>query len=50
LGPDVHKESIVAAALPYGRNDVAVSENVSIENHPKAIEKLVDRVTKPGPA
>ena len=42
VGLDVHKETIVAAILPYGHKDV--TEKVSIENHPKAIEKLVNRV------
>ena len=48
VGLDVHKESVVAAVLPYGHKDVI--EQVSIENHPKAIEKLVNRVTRQGPA
>jgi len=48
VGLDVHKETIVAAILPYGHKDV--TEKVSIENHPKAIEKLVNRVTRQGPA
>ena len=48
VGLDVHKESVVAAVLPYGHTDVI--EQVSVENHPKAIEKLVNRVTRQGPA
>jgi len=48
VGLDVHKESIVAAVLPYGHKDVA--EQVSIENNPKAIEKLVNRLTRNSPA
>jgi transposase len=48
VGLDVHKETIVAAVLPLGSNDV--TEKVSIENHPKAIEKLVNRITRQGPA
>jgi len=48
VGLDVHKESIVAAMLPQGHKDV--TERVSIENHPKAIEKLVNRLTRQGPA
>ena len=47
VGLDVHKETIVAAVLPQGRNDV--TERLSIENHPKAIEKLVNRVRMQGP-
>jgi len=48
VGLDVHKETIVAAVLPRGYNKV--TEKISIENHPKAIEKLVNRVTRQGPA
>lgn len=48
VGLDVHKESIVAAVLPYGHNDV--TEKISIENHPKAIEKFVNRISRQGPA
>lgn len=48
VGLDVHKESIVAAVLPCGRNEV--TEKVNIENNPKAIEKLVNRMTRQGPA
>lgn len=48
VGLDVHKETIVAAVLPYGHNEV--TEKVSIENHPKAIEKLVNSVARRGPA
>ena len=48
VGLDVHKESVVAAVLPYGHKDVA--EQVSIENNPKAIEKLVNRLTRNSPA
>ena len=48
VGLDVHKETIVAAVLLQGRNDV--TERVSLENHPKAIEKFVNRVTRQGPA
>jgi transposase len=47
VGLDVHKESIVAAVLPQGHNDV--TEKVSIENHPKAIEQLVNRIMRQGP-
>ena len=47
VGLDVHKESVVAAVLPYGHKDVV--EQVSIENNPKAIEKLVNRLTRQGP-
>ena len=46
VGLDVHKESIVAAVLPYGRSEV--TEKLSIENNPKAIEKLVNRITRQG--
>lgn len=48
VGLDVHKESVVAAVLPYGHNEV--TEKLTIENHPKAIEKLVNRLTRQGPA
>ncbi len=48
VGLDVHKESIVAAVLPYGHNEV--TEKLSIENHPRAIEKLVNRIARQGPA
>lgn len=48
VGLDVHKASIVAAVLPYGRSEV--TEKLSIENHPKAIEKLVNRITRHGTA
>lgn len=48
VGLDVHKESIVAAVLPHGHNDV--TEKTSIENHPKAIEKFVNRISRQGPA
>ena len=47
VGLDVHKASIVAAVLPYGRSEV--TEKPSIENHPKAIEKLVNRIARHGP-
>ena len=48
VGLDVHKESVVAAVLPCGHKDVV--EQVSIENNPKAIEKLVNRLTRNSPA
>jgi transposase len=48
VGLDVHKESIVAAVLPYGHKDVV--EQISIENNSKAIEKLVNRLTRNSPA
>lgn len=48
VGLDVHKETVVAAVLLQGHKEV--TEQVSIENHPKAIEKLVKRVTRQGPA
>jgi len=48
VGLDVHKETIVAAVLPQGYNEV--TEKVSIENNPKAIEKLVNRLTRHSPA
>jgi transposase len=48
VGLDVHKESVVAAVLPHGHKEV--TEKVIIENHPKAIEKLVNRLTRHGPA
>lgn len=48
VGLDVHKENIVAAVLSRGYNEV--TEKVSIENNPKAIEKLVNRLTRHSPA
>lgn len=42
VGLDVHKKTIVAAVLP--RDAKQVVEVVTIENHPKALEKLVNRL------
>ena len=47
VGLDVHKASIEAAVLPQGSDHV--TERVSIENHPKTIEKLVQRLAARGP-
>lgn len=41
VGLDVHKKTIVAAGLPAGSEQV--TERVTIENHPKAVENLVKR-------
>lgn len=41
-GLDVHKETVVVAVLPVGADRIA--ETTRIENHPKAIEKLVQRL------
>lgn len=46
-GLDVHKESIVVAAL--APNAVRPTERMTIENHPAAIEKMVRRLTAQGP-
>lgn len=48
VGLDVHKETIVAAVLPPGAETVA--RKVSIENTPKALEKLVRQSAATGPA
>lgn len=48
VGLDVHKETIVAAVLPVGAE--AVTRRASIENTPKALEKLVRQVTSTGTA
>lgn len=41
-GLDVHKETVVVAVLPGGADRIA--ETTRIENHPQALEKLVQRV------
>lgn len=46
IGLDVHKQTIVAAVLPPGRE--RVTESITIENHPKVIEKLVARLGSNG--
>jgi len=46
VGLDVHKETIVVGGLPPGRE--RVTERVTIENQPKAIEKLVKRLALNG--
>ena len=46
VGLDVHKKTIVAALLPS--QSERVTEIVTIENHPKIIEKLVARLTARG--
>jgi len=48
VGLDVHKETIVAAVLPGGAE--TVTRRATIENTPKALEKLVHQVTTAGPA
>lgn len=48
VGLDVHKETIVAAVLPAGAE--AITRRATIENTPKALEKLVCQVTSTGPA
>jgi len=47
VGLDVHKETIVAAVLPAGAE--AVTRRMTIENTPKALEKLVRQTTATGP-
>lgn len=42
VGLDVHKDTITVAVLPVGADRIA--ETTRIENHPKAIEKLVQRL------
>jgi len=46
VGLDVHKETIVAAVLPPGSE--RATENVTIANHPKMVEKLVKRLAAKG--
>lgn len=46
VGLDVHKTAIVAAVLPAERE--RVTETVRIENHPQAVERLVNRVARAG--
>ncbi|MDP3542018.1 MAG: IS110 family transposase [Elusimicrobiota bacterium] len=48
VGLDVHKETIVAAVLPAGAD--AVTRRLTIQNTPKALEKLVLQSTATGPA
>ena len=48
VGLDVHKDSIVAAVLPSTAN--RPTETIQIENQPKAVEKLIRRLTQKGPA
>lgn len=47
VGLDVHKATIVAAVLPPGSE--RATETVTIENHPKIVEKLVRRLAAKGP-
>ena len=47
IGLDVHKQTVVAAVLPPGAD--RARETVTIENHPKAIERLVTRLAARGP-
>jgi transposase len=46
VGLDVHKNTIVAAVLPPGSE--RPTESTTIENHPKAIERLVKRLATKG--
>lgn len=46
VGLDVHKKTIVAAVLPPGLN--RATQTVMVENHPKAVEKLVNRLAAKG--
>lgn len=46
VGMDVHKETIVNAVLP--RDGDHITERNTIQNHPQAIEKMVNRLTKDG--
>src|SRR3970040_2283310 len=47
IGLDVHKETVVAAVLPPDAE--RARETVTIENHPKAVERLVTRLAARGP-
>ena len=47
IGLDVHKETVVAAVLPPGAD--RARETVTVENHPKAVERLVTRLAARGP-
>ncbi len=46
-GLDVHKQTLVAAVLPEGAD--RAREIVTIENHPKAVERLVTRLAARAP-
>lgn len=46
VGLDVHKNSIVAAVLPAGSD--SVTERVTIENTPKTLAKMVQRLAAKG--
>lgn len=46
VGLDVHKETIVAAVLPPGMD--RVTKTFSIENEPKAVERMVQSVAAKG--
>lgn len=48
VGLDVHKNSIVAAVLPAGAD--SVTERVTIENNPKTLAKMVNRIAGKGRA
>lgn len=48
VGLDVHKDSIAVGALPRGSE--RVTEASTIANDPKAVEKMVVRLTRSGPA
>ncbi|MDI6773417.1 MAG: IS110 family transposase [bacterium] len=48
IGLDVHKQAIVAAVLPPGAD--RATEVLTIENDPRAVERLVKRVTTHGQA
>lgn len=47
VGLDVHKASIVAAVLPSGMD--RVTKTFSIENEPKALERMVQSLASKGP-
>jgi transposase len=47
VGLDVHKQTVVAAVLPPDAE--RARETVTIENHPKAVERLVTRLAARGP-
>ena len=48
VGLDVHKNSIVAAVLPAGSD--SVTERVTIENNPKTLARMVNRIAGKGRA
>ena len=46
VGMDVHKKMIVAAALPPESDQI--TQRLTIENHPQAIERMVKRFAASG--